>query len=287
MHIGIIGAGKVGFSLGKYFSEHEITITGYYSQNPESAKEASRFTNSKFYHNLNCLVHDSNIIFITVPDSKIMQIYHQIKHMQIANKQICHCSGAMTVAEAFPDIIKYHAYGYAIHPLFPISSKYHSYLELKNAFFCIEGDKTYLDKWECFFKNLGNPVRIISAETKTEYHTACTIASNFVCGLLAESIALLKKCGFTQEEALVALKPLAMNNINRIFEVNPVNALTGAIERCDGFTIRKHLACLDSELDLKIYQSMSLKLIELAQEKHPDINYESMKQIIKDICFIV
>ena len=29
MHIGIIGAGKVGFSLGKYFSEHEITITGY------------------------------------------------------------------------------------------------------------------------------------------------------------------------------------------------------------------------------------------------------------------
>ncbi|MDE6004099.1 MAG: DUF2520 domain-containing protein, partial [Oscillospiraceae bacterium] len=99
--------------------------------------------------------------------------------------------------------------------------------------------------------------------------------------LIAESITLLKKCGFTEQEALVALKPLAMHNITQIFNTSPVIALTGAIERCDSLTIQKHLTCLDSELDLKIYQALSLKLIELAQEKHSDINYEPMKQIIK------
>lgn len=283
MKIGFIGAGKVGFSLGKYFSEHEIKITGYYSQNPQSAKEASKFTNSKFYHDINQLINDSDIIFITVPDSKINLIYHQIKNKNISGRQLCHCSGAMTTEEAFPDIAKYHAYGYAIHPLFPISSKYSSYLELKNAFFCIEGNNKYLTKWENFFHKLGNPVRIISPETKTKYHTACTIASNLVCGLIAESIVLLKKCGFSEEEALVALKPLAISNINRIFDTNPVNALTGAIERCDMITIQKHLACLDSELDLQIYKYLSLKLIELAQEKHSNINYKFLKQLLKGI----
>lgn len=30
MNIGFIGAGRVGFSLGKYFSENGINISGYY-----------------------------------------------------------------------------------------------------------------------------------------------------------------------------------------------------------------------------------------------------------------
>ena len=44
MKIGIIGAGKVGFSVGKYLVERGIPVTGYYSRNPVSAKEAPEFT---------------------------------------------------------------------------------------------------------------------------------------------------------------------------------------------------------------------------------------------------
>lgn len=44
MRAGIIGAGKVGFSLGKYLVERGIPVTGYYSRNPVSAKEAPEFT---------------------------------------------------------------------------------------------------------------------------------------------------------------------------------------------------------------------------------------------------
>lgn len=280
MKIGFIGAGKVGFSLGKYFYEHGINITGYYSQKYESAKQAAEFTNSKPYHTINELVSESNIIFITVPDSKIKSVYDEIKYMDISGRQLCHCSGAMTTAEAFPDITKYNAYGYAIHPLFPISSKYNSYTELKNAFFCIEGSHTHLEQWNCFFKKIGNPTRIISAEMKHEYHTACTIASNLVCALIAESLSLMKKCGFTEEEALDAMKPLVISNINHIFEVGPVTALTGPVERCDTATVSKHLSCIKSEPDNEIYRYVSMKLTELAQEKYPDKDYSSMKQLL-------
>ena len=37
MKIGFIGAGKTGFTLGKYFSERKVKISGYYSLNPDSA----------------------------------------------------------------------------------------------------------------------------------------------------------------------------------------------------------------------------------------------------------
>ena len=43
--IGFIGAGKVGFALGKYLSENNINLVGYYSKNINSAIEAAKFTN--------------------------------------------------------------------------------------------------------------------------------------------------------------------------------------------------------------------------------------------------
>lgn len=280
MNIGFIGAGKVGFSLGKYFAENGINVTGYYSQKSESAKDAAKFTSSEQYSNTAELISDSSVIFLTVPDSEISQVYDKIKHMGISGKQICHCSGSITKSEAFPDISEYGAFGYSIHPLFPISDKYNSYTKLNDAFFCIEGDIEYLDEWIKFFNKIGNRIRIISGETKREYHAACAVSSNLVCALVYESISLMKKCGFTEEEALIALRPLVMSNINNIFEAGPVAALTGPVERCDTSTVIRHLECIKDEQDRTMYKSVSLKLIELAQKKHSETNYEYMRQIL-------
>ena len=50
---GFIGAGKVGFTLGKYFSNttdaNSIKVTGYYSRNTQSAEEAANFTGSEAF----------------------------------------------------------------------------------------------------------------------------------------------------------------------------------------------------------------------------------------------
>lgn len=41
MKIGFIGAGKVGFSLGKFFVQGGVPVTGYYSRRRDSAEEAA------------------------------------------------------------------------------------------------------------------------------------------------------------------------------------------------------------------------------------------------------
>lgn len=43
MRIGIIGAGKVGTTLGRYLSMHGRDVGGFYSRTRESADEAATF----------------------------------------------------------------------------------------------------------------------------------------------------------------------------------------------------------------------------------------------------
>ena len=251
MKIGFIGAGKVGFSLGKFFTQGGIRLTGFYSWRPESAREAASFTGAKAYESL------------------------------IPGKMICHCSGSMTVAEAFPGISQTGAYGYSIHPLFPVSNRLTSYRELPGAFFCLEGNGPHLSMWQELLESLGASAQIISGESKVRYHAACAISSNLVCGLVQESLDLLETCGFSRETALRAITPLLRSNLEHIIESDPVSALTGPVERCDVRTVEKHLACFPNQEERDLYSAVSRKLVELASLKHPERDYQSLKNVLR------
>lgn len=137
MKAGFIGAGKLGFSLGSFFAENGIHVTGYYSRHIESAMEAAEFTDSRCYEDLELLVCDSDALFLTVPDEAIGSTYEKIKQYDIAGKQICHCSGALSSEETFPDAKERGAQRYSIHPLFPVSDKLCGFREMPDAFFAL------------------------------------------------------------------------------------------------------------------------------------------------------
>ena len=137
MKFGFIGAGKVGFSLGKYFAENGYQVSGYFSQFYEDAIEASKFTNSADYKSMENLVNDSDVLFLTVPDGMIEEVWNEIKKLDISGKIVCHCSGALS-SKIFSDISERGGFGYSIHPLFAVSDKYESYKELSNSYFTIE-----------------------------------------------------------------------------------------------------------------------------------------------------
>ena len=282
MKIGFIGAGKVGFSLGKFFVQGNLPVTGYYSRQRESAQEAALFTNTKPYDTMLALVRESDALFLTVPDGRIPSVYTQLRQYDLSGKQICHCSGAMTAREAFPGAEHSGAYHYSIHPLFPISSKYTAYRELPGAFFCLEGDGPHLTWWRDTLAALGPTVRILPGEGKVRYHAACAMASNLVCALAEESLELLESCGFPQDLARQALAPLLEANLAHILQDGPEAALTGPVERCDVETVAKHLACLPDDDARRLYAAASRKLVDLAQKKHPDKDYQSMNQILKE-----
>lgn len=283
MKVGFIGAGKVGFSLGKLFTDAGVHVTGYFSQHIESAKEAAEFTNTEFFDSLEGLLRESDALFLTVPDGQITAVYEKLVSYGISDKIICHCSGAMSSREAFSDIASHSAFGYSLHPLFPVSDKLTSYKEMAGAFFCIEGDDRYLDMWQQLIKSIGPKVLTIESGDKIKYHMACATASNLVCAVIDQAVTLFKECGFTETESLNALAPLIESNISHIIHDGAEKALTGPVERADVTTVKKHLECLserDNETDDNLYRAASLRCTELAERKHPERDYSKLKMIL-------
>ena len=290
MRIGFIGAGKVGFTFGKYITtkmvvskpEHiQLEVSGYYSAHSESAADAAEFTETVMYNSLEELCSNSEVIFLTVPDGQIGEVWRRLKDLDIRGKIICHASGAMT-SDIFSGITEAGAFGYSIHPMYAISSKYESYKEVDNSFFTVEGDDRYADRICSVIETLGNRCVKISGKDKVKYHSAAVFASNLVTGLLATSQELLRQCGFSEEEAQMAIMPLFLGNAENAAAKEPADSLTGQVERCDIETVKKHMAVLSGD-ELQAYTAVSRCLVPVAQKKHPDRDYEDLIQILDGI----
>lgn len=277
---GFIGAGKVGFSLGKYLKENNIDISGYYSKSQHSSKEAAIFTNTRQYNNLEDLIKNSDAIFITTPDNQIADVWNEIKKLPIKEKLICHCSGSIS-SEVFSNINNHGAYGYSIHPMFAISDKYNSYKNLSQAFITIEGHEKYIENLRILFLHLGNDVAIIKKENKILYHAASVTVSNLVLGLINNSINYLEECGFTQEMAIKALYPLIENNLRNVKERGAVNSLTGPIERGDLSTVINHLNVIPEE-DKELYRLLSKNILKIAKVKNLNRDYKNLEEYLGD-----
>lgn len=281
MKTGFIGAGKVGCTLGMFFRmQGLVEVVGYSSRSLSSAQEAAELTDSRAFHDPAELIGQCDCVFITAPDGEIRGIYEALRGDILRGKILCHCSGAMTAEEGFPGISQYGAEGISVHPLFPVSDKRSSYKDIGRAVFCLEGSSRGVEIWLGLLREMSVSARTIPGSVKKEYHAACAVMSNLVCALAAESIGLLGRCGFSDDEARAAIRPLAESNLQSILANGAVRALTGPVERCDTSTVRKHLACIPEGTDRELYRYASLKLVEVAQDKHPEKDYSAMKELL-------
>lgn len=267
MRIGFIGAGKMGFTLGKHLKEStDALLVGYFSQNPESAREAAKFTDTKCYEDLNELADLCDTLFITVPDGQIAVIAELLDRLGtvMEGKILCHTSGAIS-SQVFSGMHS-QIYGYSIHPMCAVSSKTKSHINFSKCFITIEGHERYLEFFVRLFRSLGHEVKIIEKEDKIRYHGAAVMASNLVIGLYHMAQEELSKCGFTSEEADRALKSLFKGNAEKLAEYGCEEALTGPVERCDIKTISKHMSVLEGDT-LEAYRLLSRQLVDVARKK--------------------
>jgi predicted short-subunit dehydrogenase-like oxidoreductase (DUF2520 family) len=72
------------------------------------------------------------------------------------------------------------------------------------------------------------------------------------------------------------------SNMNHLAQVGPTAALTGPVERGDTATVQKHLACFDSQDERELYRLLSKKLVDVAQQKNPDRDYQPLRHVLKE-----
>ena len=148
---------------------------------------------------------------------------------------------------------------------------------LKDICFTIEGDSERIDKVEALISGLGNRAFVIDGRQKELYHLANVMVSNLVTALLSMGDACMEIAGIGN--AMEALMPLIRNNINNIAQNGFAGSLTGPVERNDVETIKKHLDVVPPQFG-QAYIALSLRLIEIAQQKHPERDYQTMRSML-------
>ena len=281
MKIGIIGAGKVGTTLGKYLQFHGVPVAGYFSRSFQSAMSAADFTETTAYHTLEELVSASDTLFLSTPDGAIGEIWDCIKKTELAEKIICHFSGSLS-SYVFSGIGQTGASGCSIHPMYAFSGRFTSYQQFHTAIFTIEGGQRAVEHMTALFGDtLHHKILPIRAEDKMKYHAAAAVASNYMLGLFQISLDLLKDCGFSEQDGRELLSPLVQVNVESMLERGPQEALTGPVERNDVDTVRKHLQAMNSTGVENIYRELGLVLTSIAETKNPDRDYTQLRQVLK------
>ncbi len=265
MKTGIIGAGRVGCSIGKYLTDRGKAVTGYYSQNYESALAASQFTGTGSFRTMEELVALSDTLFITVPDGQIGAVWDRMKGMSVDERIVCHFSGSLS-SDVFTGIGEKKAYGASIHPMLAFRDKFSSYGQLNQCFFTLEGNPYAVCRLRELLQELGNPYRMIRAEDKAKYHCAASVLSNDVLALLDMGFALLGQCGFTEEEAWHAASALVRGNVENILANGTLASMTGPVLRGDAETVGKHLGVLGKE-EREVHRLLARRLLKMARAR--------------------
>ena len=299
MRAGFIGAGKAGCSLGRYLhdlrlkesaaadenpeAERAFELSGFYSKTFEHSKEAADNTKSAAFSNLEQVVSESDMIFITTPDRVIGEVWETIRQkgeqgeLPLKGRIFCHLSGSLS-SEVFYGRKKQGAFGCAVHPMQAISSRN---TDFSGAFFTADGDTEAVTAVKDLLTQKGNTVSVIEPSCKKKYHMAASTASNLVTGLIQMALDALEECGFSKDTALAMLTPLMEGNIKNICEKGTAAALTGPVERGDMETVKTHLAQLSGE-KREIYRLLSRQLIDIAQVKNKTRDYSNLKKLLEE-----
>lgn len=281
MRIGIIGAGKVGVTLGKYLTDAGVTVSGFYSRTRESAAIAADFVQTTVYIDLEDLVRASDTLFITTPDGEIGKVWDCIAGYDLTNKIICHFSGSLS-SNVFSGIEETGASGLSIHPMYAFSDKFSSYQQFYTAYLVMEGQENARMPMQALFGgSLGHTILTIDAKDKMKYHAAAAMASNYMIAMLETALKLFVECGFSYEDSLAMLRPIVQNNVASMLEKGPVEALTGPVERGDVSTVEKHLDVLAGGPAETVYRELGEMLVDIAKRKHPEWDDTAMKNCLR------
>jgi len=281
MKIGILGAGRVGCSIGKFLEQNasDCQIVGYYSKTYEHTVEAANFTNSKAFTDCNALLKESDTLFIATPDSEIALAWDCIDKTLLQNKLIGHFSGSLS-SDVFVDILNTGAFPGSVHPMYAFSDRFLSHLQLHTAIFTCEGHPSFVAPISTLFTSCGLRVCEIEKDKKALYHAAASMASNHMLGLLETSLSLLEEAGFERNLSYSVLSSLMKHNLDLALSDGVESALTGPIERNDIDTVQKHLTILN-ENDQKLYKLLGKKIVTIAKRKHPQKDYCDIERILE------
>jgi predicted short-subunit dehydrogenase-like oxidoreductase (DUF2520 family) len=243
--LSIIGAGRVGRSLGRRLGELGWKIGTVVTRSESSARKAVRCIGAGHPRAfMTRQVLAAQIILITTPDHSVAEVADELARIgaeELHGKIVLHTSGALS-SDVLGSVKKSGAAVGSMHPLQTFSGVQVPPLEGKA--FAIEGDAHAVRVARQIARALGAvPVHIESAK-KPLYHAAGALAAGNVLALLEAARHLMTAAGMKRREAVRGLLPLTRQVLENFERLGPRAAWTGPLSREDFGVVAAHLEAM-------------------------------------------
>ncbi len=242
--VSIVGAGRLGKTLGSSLHELGWRIGPVITRSPGSAAAAVRAIGAgKAYGRLTPDVLASSLVLVTTPDDALAGLARQLAALdgRWRGKVVLHASGALDRSALAP-LARRGASTGSLHPMQTFSG--HGVPRFRGVTFAIEGDARARRTARGIVRALGGvPVTVASAH-KPAYHSTAVLAAGGEFALIEASVQVLEHAGFSRRRALQALLPLIRQVLDNIERLGPRAAWTGPISRGDFAVVARHARAL-------------------------------------------
>ena len=206
----IIGAGRLGASLGRALARKGHFIRAVTCRRKESAEESRAIIGQgKAMTGNTAAARLGELIFLCLPDEKIEGVAFRLARSRVdwRGKTVFHTSGLLP-SKVLAPLGKRGALVASFHPGQAFPSKTTRPSRFRNISFCLEGDNKAVTLAGGLVRQLGGRPLILAAAAKPLYHAALSFASNFFVILVDSAARLLERAGIPKRTAARVLFPL-------------------------------------------------------------------------------
>ena len=261
--IGFVGTGRIATALSLAMREAGCSVAAVVSRSPESARRlADRLPGCEALPNPEDITDKCDIVFLTVPDDAVASVAGTLTWRE--GQAAVHCSGALTLG-----VLDAARGGGAsvggLHPLQTFVGNDMDAGSLAGTTFAVQGDGTLRDWLEGVVESLGGSSVDIGDHDRPLYHAAAVMSCGYLATMLDAACDLWGSMGFSREEALRALLPLARGTLSNVESQSTRGGATGPIIRGDLETVRLHLETLAEQAPhvLPLYCQAGLAMVSL------------------------
>jgi predicted short-subunit dehydrogenase-like oxidoreductase (DUF2520 family) len=240
--VGIVGAGRVGTTLGAALARAGHTVVAASGVSRASRDRAARQLPGVPLLPADEVVAAADLVLLAVPDDTLAGLVEGLGETgawrpgQIA----AHTSGAHGLAVLAP-AAECGVLPLAIHPAMTFTGRPEDLHRLTGVSFGTTAPDGLEPVAAALVVEMGGEPVTIAEELRPLYHAALVVGANHLVTLVAESMDLLRQAGVDNPgQVLGPLLGAALDNSLRYGD----GALTGPVSRGDAGTVRKHLATL-------------------------------------------
>lgn len=249
----LIGAGNVGFHLGKKLHKEGVEVVQVFSRTKKKAKNLANKIEAEPITRLKDVTTQADLYILAIKDDAILSIVKKLAKTDVKSKLVVHTSGGTNTA----DMGKYLDHFGSFYPLqtFSIGKK----PNWKTIPFCVDANSKKSKKLLLkLAKKITPKTYEINDEQRAILHVAAVFVNNFSNHLFHIGATICEQ----ENLDFAILKPLIQETIDKLSTGTPAEMQTGPASRNDKKTIARHVKYLEKYPDFKkIYEELTASIL--------------------------